>query len=155
MSNARSAKLARWQIWLLCGGGGLLWLSGSAWLLLHYYGQVESEFGLQANPLEPWLMSLHGFVILPVLIGLGTLLVIHIPKGWKDTRQRIAGSLLGVFCILLILSGYLLYYLGDEDWRHWSSLTHWTLGLIAPTAFIWHYVGRSKSAKNRRNPIEP
>lgn len=42
VSNAdkRTARLARWQIWMLCLSGTLLWLSGSAWLLLHYYGQV-------------------------------------------------------------------------------------------------------------------
>ena len=33
MLHLKSAKLARWQIRLLCWSGALLWLSGAAWLL--------------------------------------------------------------------------------------------------------------------------
>ena len=150
MPNTRSARLARWQIMLLAISGALLWLSGGAWLLLHYFGQMQGEFGPEINPLEPWLLRLHGLVLIPALIGLGGLLVAHIPKGWKDVPQRNIGLGLTGLVIVLIVSGYLLYYLGDETLRSWTSIVHWSIGLLVPTIFIWHYVhGQSKRRGKR------
>ena len=114
MPNTRSARLARWQLWLLTISGGVLWLSGAIWLLLHYYGQVEGEFGIETNPFEPWVLRVHGFVLIPALMGFGGMMVVHIPKGWKDRRQRIAGVCLTVIMAILVLTGYLLYYVGGE-----------------------------------------
>jgi hypothetical protein len=33
-------------------------MTGTAWLLLPYFGQTEGPFGLQANPLEPWSLRI-------------------------------------------------------------------------------------------------
>lgn len=150
MSNTRSARLARWQIMLLTISGSLLWLSGGAWLLLHHFGQVQGEFGPELNPLEPWLLRLHGLVLIPALVGFGGLLVVHFPKGWKDVPQRHIGLGLTAIIGLLIVSGYLLYYLGDETLRSWTSIVHWTIGLLVPTIFIWHFIhGQSKRRGKR------
>lgn len=155
MANTRSARLARWQIWLLTLSGTLLWLSGAAWLLLHYYGQVESEFGPETNPLEPWMLRIHGLALIPALLGFGGLFVVHIPKGWKDRRQRHIGLGLTVLTALLIVSGYLLYYLGDETIREWASLAHWLIGLGAPAVFVWHYVARTDARARRAKKSSP
>lgn len=145
MPNTRSARLARWQIWLLTVSGGVLWLSGAAWLLLHYYGRVQGEFGVETNPLEPWFLRLHGLVLIPALLGFGGMMVVHIPKGWKNRRQRLAGIVLTAVTGVLILSGYLLYYLGIEWLRDWTSVVHWMIGLALPAVFVWHYFGRNKA----------
>jgi hypothetical protein len=151
MPNTRSAKLARWQIWTLIISGSALWLSGAAWLLLHYYGQVEGEFGPETNPLEPWLLRLHGFMLIPALLGFGGLFVVHMPKGWKDRYQRNIGIGLTVLIGVLIVSGYFLYYVGDDGLRGWSSVIHWGIGLGTPVIFIWHYLGhKPKIARKRR-----
>ena len=133
--------------------GTLLWLSGAGWLLLHYYGQVQGEFGAETNPLEPWFLRIHGLVLIPAQIGFGTLMVVHIPKGWKDKSQRIAGVALTVVAGALILSGYLLYYLGIEWLRDWTSILHWGIGLALPAVFVWHYLGRNtaKAAPRRKS----
>lgn len=161
MSNTRSARLAKWQIWLLSLSGTLLWLSGSAWLLLHFYGQATGEFGPEANPLEPWMLRLHGFVMLPALLGVGGLFIAHFPKGWIHRPQRIIGIVLGVFLAILAITGYLLYYVGDDDLRTLFSKTHWIAGLAVPAAFIWHYVnglrarGTKRKARHPRKPAVP
>ncbi len=128
----------------------MLWLSGGAWLLLHYFGQIESEFGPETNPLEPWMLRLHGAALIPALLGFGALFVVHIPKGWKDRRQRLIGIGLTTLVALLILSGYLLYYAWDDDFRGWVSLIHWVIGLGVPIIFIWHYVSRTEAQRKRR-----
>ena len=143
MPNTRSARLARWQIWILSTSGIILWLSGAGWLLLHYYGQVQGEFGVEINPLEPWFLRIHGLVLIPALLGFGSLMVVHIAKGWKDKSQRVAGIALTAAVGALILSGYLLYYLGIEWLRDWTSIIHWGIGLGLPAVFVWHYLGRN------------
>lgn len=150
MSNTRSARLAGWQIMLLTISGALLWLSGGAWLLLHYFGQVQGEFGPELNPLEPWLLRLHGLILIPALLGFGGLFVVHVPKGWKDVPQRNIGLGLTALIGVLIVSGYLLYYLGDETARSWTSIAHWSIGLAVPIIFIWHYIhGKTKRRATR------
>lgn len=153
MPNTRSAKLARWQTRLLLISGSLLWLSGAIWLCLHYFGQVEGEFGPEVSPFEPWLMRLHGFALIPALLGVGGLLVTHIPKGWNDVPQRNIGLALCTVLGWLILSGYLLYYVGNDFARSVSSFAHWSAGLAVPMLFLWHFKrGKSAKAKATRKP---
>lgn len=140
MVHRRSAKLASWQIWLLALSGIGLWLSGSGWLLLHYFGQKEGEFGPEMNPIEPWMMKAHGLLLIPALLGIGGMFIAHIPKGWAHRRQRIAGVALCAVLAVLIASGYMLYYVGDEDLRNWTSLIHWGFGMGLPAVFLWHYI---------------
>jgi hypothetical protein len=142
--NRRTAKLARWQIWLLTSSGAALWLTGGLWLLLHHYGQVQGNFGPETHPLEPWMLRLHGLALIPVLLGAGGLMVAHIPRGWHYPHQRVAGVVLGVLLLTLILTGYLLYYVSSDSLRSWSSFIHWVLGLALPVIFIWHYRGKAK-----------
>lgn len=149
MPQKKTAKLAPWQIWLLTLSGGGLWLSGSGWLLLHYFGQTKGEFGPQINPLEPWMMKFHGLVLIPALLGIGGMFVAHIPKGWTHLHQRIAGLTLSTLLGLLIISGYMLYYVGDEIVRPWSSIAHWCLGLGLPIIFGWHYLNGLRARRKR------
>lgn len=148
--HRRTARLSRWQIWLLSVSGGALWLSGGGWLFLHYYGQTEGEFGPEMNPFEPWMMTLHGLFLIPALLGIGGMLVAHIPKGWDYKRQRVLGIALCVILAVLIGSGYLLYYAGDDTLREWSSLAHWVIGLTLPGIFLWHYFNGQKARRGVR-----
>lgn len=140
MPNRRTARIAAWQIWLLSLSGAGLWLSGGAWLLLHYFGQTPGEYGPEMNPLEPWMMKLHGLVLIPALLGIGGMFVAHIPKGWAHQPQRVAGITLCAVLAVLIVSGYMLYYVGDDVLREWTSLAHWIIGIALPAAFLWHYL---------------
>lgn len=150
MPHRRSARLASWQIWLLCLSGGGLLLSGCLWLLLHYYGQSEGEFGPEMNPLEPWMMKLHGLFVIPCLLSIGTMFVAHIPKGWDHRAQRLTGIVLCSVLTVLAASGYLLYYTGGEVLREWSSLAHWIIGLALPLSFLWHYLNGLAARAGRK-----
>ncbi len=149
MPHKNKARLTKWQVRLLVWSGLALWLSGAAWLWLHYYGQVQGEFGSEANPLEPWMLKVHGAAMIAALLGLGGLFVLHIPAGWAHRPQRTPGLVLSSALVLLVGTGWLLYYAGGEALRDWSSLAHWTFGLAAPAAFVWHYVnGRRQRLRN-------
>lgn len=138
MVHLRSARLARWQYRLLVWTGLLLWGSGAAWLGLHYFGQKQGDFGPEPSPFEPWMLRLHGLVLIPALMGLGTLLLVHLPRGWAYRAQRVAGLVLATILGVLVISGYLLYYVGDDDARGWIGLIHWAIGLGLPLAGLWH-----------------
>lgn len=151
MVHRRTARLAGWQIWLLSFSCAGLLLSGGAWLLLHYFGQKEGPFGPEMNPLEPWMMKLHGLVLIPMLLGIGGMFVAHIPKGWDHVHQRLVGLALSALLAVLIASGYMLYYVGDEGLRAWTSIAHWSMGLFLPFIFLWHYLnGLLVRRKNSR-----
>lgn len=142
MPHRRTARLSSWQIKLLVWSGILLWLTGAIWLGLHYFGRMEGEFGPEINSFEPWMLRIHGFLIITALAGFGSLLVVHIPLGWKDKAQRPAAIGLTSVFVLLILSGYALYYVGTVELREYSSVFHWVLGLLSPLIFWWHYKRR-------------
>jgi len=48
--------------------------------------------------------------------------------------------------LLLIATGYGLYYAGDEQTRPWISCVHWVLGLAAASMAPLHvYLGRCRA----------
>jgi hypothetical protein len=147
MHHLRSAKLSKWQIRSLCISGSVLFLSGVCWLLLHNFGQVQGDFGPQASPWEPWMLRLHGAAVIAALMSLGTLTLVHIWRGWLYRRQRTSGLSLSVGMGLLIISGYLLYYVSDDGVRGWTSTIHWVIGVVALPLFIVHH----RSGKRLRN----
>ena len=125
--------------------GSVLWLSGLAWLLLHYYAPIEGDFGPEANPLEPWLLKVHGLATIAALLAVGGLLAAHVTAGWEVRQQRVRGLAIGAAVLVLTATGYLLYYAGNEQLRQSSSFVHWIVGLGSPGIFLWHRAGRRKS----------
>ena len=104
-----------------------LWFSGAIWLYL-----------LEADPSRPLWMKLHGAAAMIFLIVFGTLLVQHIPAGWLQADQRPSGGWLVLTCVLLIVSGWGLYYVGNEVIRSLTSRFHTVLGLLLPVLLFLH-----------------
>lgn len=152
MPHRKTARLSRWQFWLLTLSGSALWLTGVVWLVLHYFGQIQGEFGPEENPVDPWMLRLHGFALILALLGIGSMFVAHIPKGWTHRAQRVAGIVLSAFLCTLIVSGYMLYYVSSDDLRQWTSLIHWAVGLPLPAIFIWHYLNGLRARRRKRVP---
>lgn len=115
-----------------------VWATGVLWLVYHYLLRQPGEFGPQPHPLEPWWLRLHGAFAFGALWVVGLLSSSHLLNGWASRRRRWSGSTLLAVAIVLSLSGYLLYYAGDERMRAFVSVLHWGLGLAAPLAFAWH-----------------
>lgn len=139
-----SPKLPAWHFQMLLWSLLALWLTGLSWLWLHHFGSVEAEFGPAPNPLEPWMLRLHGFFMLPALLAMGGILVVHIANGWRYKHKRVSGLIQSTLFLTLILTGYALYYSGDETLRAAASLAHWVIGAGVPMVFIWHRAVRVK-----------
>ncbi len=137
-----TAALSPLHRWALMGSGGVLWLSGTAWLLLHFYAPIQSDFGPETNSAEPWMLKAHGLAMIAALLAIGGLLTAHVTTGWEIRRQRVRGIALGATVLVLTATGYLRYYAGDQQLRASASAIHWILGLGSPAFFLWHRAGR-------------
>jgi hypothetical protein len=117
----------------------LLFASGAAWQTLHWLSESAPT---QPNA-APWLMRIHGAAAMAALVILGTLIPLHLRRGWIARRNRFSGVAFTCAGALLVVTGYALYYVGSESLREWSSYTHVALGLAAPLALLWHiWLGR-------------
>lgn len=146
-----SARLARARRLGLSAVALGLWSSGTLWLLFHHFFERPGQFGSRPHPLESWWLSLHGAFGLAAIWTFGWLWSAHITKGWATGRQRWSGGLLVVILGGLTVSGYLLYYVGQEQLRALTSLLHWSAGLAAPIPFLLHRLRE----RDRRRPGPP
>ena len=123
---------------------GLLWASGIGWLVFHYFLRQVGEFGAMPHPLEAWWLRLHGAAAFASLWLIGVLWAIHLVPAW-NARRRNSGIVLGVALALLVLSGYLLYYVGGDAARAAIALAHWLIGVVLPLPLLLHGLrGRSR-----------
>ena len=127
----------RHQGWLH-GVSAALFGTGAAWLVFHHFLQAPGEFGARPHVLEPWWLKLHGGLAMAFLVLLGTLVRGHIPAGWRSRRNRVSGIGLVTVNVVLIATGWALYYLGSESVRPVLGAVHWGIGIILPFGLLWH-----------------
>ncbi len=117
----------------LYGITAILWLTGTIWFVLHSL-TPEGEYG---SFTQSMLLRIHGIAAMAFLFVLG-IIFHHIPPGWKNKNQRISGVPLLSICVILTLTGWGLYYLGQENWRSAASLIHSALGIVLPLIILAH-----------------
>jgi len=135
MASARLTSNVRgWTI----GVGICVWASGAGWLIAHYLLSSEGTFGLAGSPSEPWWLKAHGaFAFLSIWMA-GLLGGMHVANAWGQHRRRWSGGTLLAAVLVLIVTGYLLYYVGADRPRALISALHWILGLCLPAAYLTH-----------------
>ena len=119
-----------------------LWLTGAVWVLSHYFLVQEGEFGPLPHPLEFWSIAAHGAFGFASLWLFGLLWSVHIPAGWRSVRRRWSGGVMFGVTAFLVVSGYLLYYLGSVEVISVVAALHWGVGLACPALFLLHRFGR-------------
>ena len=134
----------RLTVYAIAGG---VWLTGALWVLFHYFFTSEGPFGRTPHPLESWSLAAHGALAFASLWLFGLLWAIHIPAGWRTSRRRWTGGIIFGFVAWFVLTGFLLYYIGDDDWRGATILAHWISGLAAPIPFLLHRFQRETKGK--------
>ena len=121
-----------------------VWLTGILWLVFHFWFRRQTDFGVAAHPLEHWWLVAHGAFAFASLWMLGTLWRAHITRGWRARRHRKTGGTLFAAFMALVVSGYLLYYVGEDRWRDVLSPIHWIVGAALPLSFIGHWLLRRR-----------
>ena len=117
--------------------GAALLLSALPWLFMTYAAPVAGIDEYMARSVEVWALKTHGAAAMLSLIALGSMLPQHVRWAWRARRNRCGGAIILGLAGLLIATGYLLYYAGEET-RTTASLLHQVLGLMAPAGLAAH-----------------
>lgn len=134
----------RHQRWIY-GVGLVLVLTGFAWIVARLFLVKETPFGSSPSDVESWSLKIHGGAAMAFLIILGTLIQGHMQGGWRAGKNVRTGVSLVAFNLLLILTGYGLYYLGSETLRPISSWIHIVTGVIVPPLLVIHVKRRPRT----------
>ena len=129
MSLIRSLRITAGLRHLIYGAVALVAISGIAWIVLGFAVDAE-DF---TDPLRLWrhrALVLHGVAAYGLVWLVGSLLPQHQWGGWQARRNRGSGGVLSTALLLLAISGLLLYYPPQDNWRDASSLLHQAVGLL-------------------------
>jgi hypothetical protein len=120
--------------------GGAVLASGVAWLIAP--DASHSRLATAA-------MEIHGGAAMALLVLVGAVSALHAPSAWREGKNRWSGGAVAGVLGVLIATGFLLYYLGDERARSMASVLHWTVGLAAGALLalhVWLGVRAAKAA---------
>ncbi len=137
----RRSQASYWPVYIVSLG---VWLSGAVWLLLHHFFTQKTNFGLARHPMEHWSLVAHGAFGFAGIWLVGFLWGTHVVKRWRLRRHRKTGGVLFAVMFVLILTGYLLYYLSSDDWRTSTADVHWIIGLGMPLTLLAHWLIRGR-----------
>ena len=122
----------------LYGVGTVLWLTGAVWFVLHYVFPQSTAFGPLPNRWEAPLMRAHGLIAVGAVFLIGWMMAAHVTARWASARNRRSGLVLGGAALLLILSGYALYYTTGSP-HDAAALAHEAIGVLFPLAALAHW----------------
>ncbi|MGE5639899.1 MAG: hypothetical protein ACM30H_07375 [Clostridia bacterium] len=74
------------------------------------------------------LLRLHGAAAMALLPLVGAAIALHVPRAWRERKNRLSGAILATTLLGLTATGYLLYYSGSDALRSAASWTHWACG---------------------------
>jgi hypothetical protein len=126
----------------------LLWLSGCAWLVLHFGFPTPTDFGPAPNPREPGLLRIHGWLAVSGVFLFGWIAAEHIRDRWRRSSNRVSGFSLAGFAAVLTISGYALYYTTDRL-HDVAAVAHEVLGALAIAFAVAHWWGAREGVPHR------
>lgn len=122
----------------------ILWVSGSAWLVLQLFFRTTNEFGTVPHPWQPPLLVVHGVAALLTLFLVGWVAGSHVEARWRFSSNRNSGIALLTLALLLGLTGFASYYVTDESVRAGTATIHEVLGAIALIPVVVHWLGQRR-----------
>jgi hypothetical protein len=128
---------------------GILWVSGCVWLVLDEFFARAGEFGPMPNPWQPAVLLIHGVVSIVALYLLGWVSARHVLRWWPGGLRRLSGGTLAVCLVLLVVTGFALFFVSDDQWQRAAVLSHDALGLIVTVFGIQHWFFARRSAASR------
>jgi hypothetical protein len=123
---------------------GTLWLSGCVWLCLDQFFTVRGPFGKTPHPWEAPLVLVHGVIAVASMYLLGWISARHVTHSWIRSRRRISGAVLSLFLATLIVSGFALFFVSDDQWQHIAAVIHEISGLGLTPIAIQHWFLRQR-----------
>lgn len=128
----------------------VLFSSGLIWLIFNVFQNYNPDYRF----FSIWSLKFHGAAAYGFLVVFGMIISTHISFNWQVKKnRRKSGIILTILFVILIITGYLLYYLGDEIVRNYVSYIHWIIGIFAAVVLPIHHLKHKKSSNrsNRKN----
>jgi hypothetical protein len=136
--------------WALYAAGGVLFVTGAAWLLADAWKESADVWhDIAAN-----LLMLHGGAAMIALMLLGALVPLHLRRGWRAKKNRLTGTVMATVNAVLIVTAFGLYYLGSETARPWISRIHYGVGFALPILGLVHILSGRRSVAEDRERAE-
>jgi hypothetical protein len=127
--------------WGLYGVFSVLFVTGVIWLLAD--ALKESPSGDFWQGISASLLMIPGSAAMVALVLLGALIPVHVLRGWRSQRNRLAGAAMVIANVLFVATAFGLYYAGSDTWRPWISDVHIAVGLVLPVLIVIHvWTGR-------------
>lgn len=128
----------RWALYAVCA---LLWASAGGWWLLageRLSAAPGAPFEAAAELWRPRLLAVHGLAAYLFLVVCGSFVPRHMRRAFSAKANRGSGISTVAAAAVLAVSGWGLYYLGDEAWREAARLVHDLLGFLLPVGLFLH-----------------
>lgn len=135
-AHGRMPRRTRATVYIIIGG---LWLSGVLWLLLDQFFAQVGPFGPTPNRAEPAVLLIHGVVAIVAMYVLGWISLRHVVRWWQGGLRRVSGASLSTCLVLLIVSGFALFFVSDDRWQRAAALSHDVFGLFVTVFGIQHW----------------
>ena len=123
------------------------WVSGVLFFIFNQWVRIEGEFSLLRHPLQQVFLRIHGAAAFLMMIMYGFTLGTHVLPKWKHKNLSNLGRTMTVLIGSLILSAYLLYYVGHEYIRQIIMFIHVGIGFILPVVLATHIIAIKKTYK--------
>ncbi len=123
----RVKMLNQYRFWIF-GMVFFAWISGICLFSALEWGEIEGEFGIEPSPYLGILLKLHGISAFCFLISFGFFLGTHVQNTWRMKKNRISGYGFITAQVFMIITGYLLYYMGWNFLRY----LHFAIGFSLP-----------------------
>jgi len=117
---------------------GALWMSGGLWLVLHWFWAQQTDFGPAEHPWAPGILRWHGWIAVVAVFLLGWITAEHVSDRWSQMRKRASGLSVAGVAVILIATGYALYYTTDR-FHDAAALVHEVLGAAAILFGLVHW----------------
>jgi len=151
-SSSRPSRRIRWTLYVI---GASVWASGVLYWTYDHYMLRHTDIGLSEDPLQVWWLYLHAGSATLATWLLGYMSAIHVQRNWSGGLRRSTGLLFVTAFGLLILTGYLLYYVEADRPERLIASIHWIIGLCAPAAFLLHRGLRRRARLGARAAYSP
>jgi hypothetical protein len=89
--------------------------------------------------LEPPVLLIHGVVAILGMYVLGWVSIRHVVRWWQGGLRRVSGASLSTCLVLLVVTGFALFFVSDDGSQHAAALSHDVFGVIVTVFGVQHW----------------
>ncbi len=117
----------------------LMWIVGTAVFVLRHFFEDPDVFG--PHPWQPPLTELHGILAVVATFLFGWIVADHRAQ---PQRRRVSGTILVLFLVWLVVTGFAQFFLVSDEWRGIDSTLHEFVGLAFLVPWLAYVTFRSR-----------